>query len=109
MSKSKAVVNSLDLLHQHTLASVGIGGDNDNESSASSNADGQLDSRVRLGALAHNHITLPDGCIKAVEALCDSFKYVHFVHYLLLLELPVQMLLLDFHSFSLLFSYSVLC
>ena len=53
--------NSLDLLHQHTLASVAIAqGD---ESSGSS----------ELGPDKHN-MPLPDGCVKAVEALCDKFK-----------------------------------
>lgn len=57
-------MNSLDLLHQHTLASVAIsdatGGDD------SSGASGENDMA--------EHITLPDGCIQAVENLCHLFR-----------------------------------
>lgn len=60
LNKSKAMVSSLDLLHQHTLASVPI--KSDEESSTDS------------GGHNRGRVTLPDGCIKAVEALCEKFK-----------------------------------
>lgn len=56
----KSMVSSLDLLHQHTLASVPI--KSDEESSTDS------------GGHSRGHVALPDGCIKAVEALCEKFK-----------------------------------
>ena len=60
-SPNKSLANSLDLLHQHTLASVAVSGAG-HESSASAESP------------PANHITLPDGCVKAVETLCEKFK-----------------------------------
>ncbi|XP_067934395.1 serine-rich adhesin for platelets-like [Watersipora subatra] len=65
---TKSAVNSLDLLHQHTIASVGVDKPHtDGDSSESSNGQAR-------------HTTLPDGCIRAVEALCEKFKQQYLQH-----------------------------
>ena len=60
---NKSKVNSLDILHEHTLASVSI-----------DRPHGDVESSESSGSDKGHHTTLPDGCIKAVEALCEQFK-----------------------------------
>lgn len=68
----KSVVNSLELLHEHTIASIRAGSDHHSSSSGTSDL---ATSTLSPHAALSSHATLPDGCIKAVEALCAKFKY----------------------------------